>query len=476
GQATHFLQQGGRNIIPAVGSTTHYSPQFQRHITMPYLWQFDIPGRNGGMRPMRELLDNLLVLRGINTFDSSHRGSQQKMTLAAGAAASLHGMVADYTSVSLPAVVVDDPLLPYLSARGSSVMTLGTGGGVNVLKTALGAFENQSTDAFETRIDELEPYIQAAVQSVESRIAPYSLNLVRDRRNAEDMIREGVSGLDQSWNDLVTKYQDLITRSFAMVIPGLNDAPVGAPGPRDGRYQFQAPNDIIGNPDLRTALTPDSGVAGLAQNFAVAEYCLTRGFTKSMALTVGAVGSLGLEINGTFSPSHYFGHDHHYAGVYPTTFFSAFLFVALSSCLLELIDIMRATPASNGLSLFDESVIHVAGEFNRKTRVAMDGSDHAWEAQSVSLISGAIKGLHVVGSIYNKTPNPNEIIDYPGTWGYAAPVGKLGNSPVTTGHTLSSVAYLLRVPNPNPATIPVIQLDPDGSVVSMIGPPGMVHL
>jgi hypothetical protein len=114
--------------------------------------------------------------------------------------------------------------------------------------------------------------------------------------------------------------------------------------------------------------------------------------------------------------------------------------------------------------LFDDTIINISGEFNRRPRLDGSGSDHNWEGGNLTMYSGSINGPHVLGNIRSSTGEAS----YPGTWGFAAPITELGNQNLDLTHTTATIATMLKVPSPLTVGNSVVEENSSGIIVPTI--------
>jgi uncharacterized protein (DUF1501 family) len=144
----------------------------------------------------------------------------------------------------------------------------------------------------------------------------------------------------------------------------------------------------------------------------------------------------------------------------------------LSSCLLELIDVCKATQTPDGKNLFNELLIHLASDFNRMPRANGSGSDHGFNGASTTLISGAIQGLKITGNIaINPGASFPNVASYPGTWGFAAPFQGtfMSGRKVNAGNLASTISTILRIPSPSPND-PSLVVESSGNIATLAEP------
>jgi hypothetical protein len=473
GMATSFLPVAGRLVTPAMETIEVFSPQLNVNIRVPKLWGTSIPTSDGGTAPMTDLLNNFLTIRGVDVGDPGHAGAQAKMTVIGSSYASIGGAVADTNPKLIPAVAADVQELRFKSRTDASLVSMTAGGlGKNLLQETFGAFTIAEGDgAFISKVDAESSDIFKTADLLDQSIKTYSGNLEQDRKNAIDFITAGVGDLNTSWSDLYLKYDALVKRALELTIPGINDLPLGDTASRtgDNRYCINATDQIITDPDLRTMIDTNHGTNptvhfGLADRFALAEFCLMNGYSSCIHIESGAIFNLHTTVNGVGTMS-FNNPDQHFHGIYPTTYLNALTFCAISACLLELISQLKAA------NKFNNTVIQMGGEFNRKPRQDGTGSDHSWQSSNLSIWNGTISGPMIIGNLLKHSGDSFERAgDYPGSWGFGANVLGGGTIPINPGHVIASMAALLGVPNPNPNNEAVLYATESG-VFSLLGAP-----
>ena len=419
-------------------------------LNMPSLWSTDIPTVGGGQVPMVNLLDNMLMIRGVNMRMDGHPDNNDKQVRPLMAAPSLGGLVADRSHRPLPAVgLPGGPNGVFKSGRGIGQVQLESYS--DPLRKIMQPF-SRTADALAPAYLSRRQALDAALERALASLGEYarssgagSESLETARKSAEALIRQGIGDVSGEYTRLLAKYSALIDRCAIDPVPGVTDKPV--------RYsdmivangftpQTSVHEGFIRNADLRTVLQTSSNPGSLAEGFAVAEYLIKNKLSSAVTLGSGRVFGLRFEdlrdratptVAGTTGAGTW-GYDEHFGGSVLSVIINTFLFRCLSACLYEFINVLKAD------GLFDESVIQIGAEFSRNPRRDQSGSDHGWMANCTSLFSGSIKKPMVLG---------NTLLDSPyadGTWGAAATVQVDGaKQQLTIGHSTSTVAHLLRV-------------------------------
>jgi len=436
---------------------------------MPYLWSTDIPTLDGKKVPMGDLMENLMILRGIDMKVDGHLANARKNLRPLAAAPSLTGSVADLSPTPIPAVAFGRYVSfdSYKSRRGVGQVIM-TGPG-NPLNTILSAF-NTSGDALNSAYVTRRKAMSAAIDSALASLGEYANSgtpgadaLFAYRHRAEELLRKGVGNLETAYEPVRKKYQDLSNRVAHWgndPLPGFYHQALpfdGMPGMDPSKVCVANRECWVRNPDLRTLIQQNAYVANLAEGFAVAEYLLLSGY--SSAVTLGLFGtangnfenrvstSTGLPLGTVNNQGIEF--DEHFCGVLVSTIQNSFTFRAIATCLYEFIRTLK------GAGLFDETVIQLGSEFSRNPKDNMGGSDHGWTANTTSLFCGAIKSPMVLGNTHNHTSFL--LTETKSAWGHGAEVELEGQRRVlNVGNSSSTVAQLLRVERPMKNDSPLI--------------------
>ena len=448
--ASHYGSSGGRYTRPEYGSVS------VKGINAPPFWQLQVPSAGGGQRPVESLLDNLLSLQGVNTSVDGHETCQRLHWQPVAGQQSRMALPADASDVPLPAVSVQTTSFAFQSTKDKSFAPLYELGD-NPLNTLL--------QPFLATIPAAGPGVQSALTRAEEALDADALRWSgaagetrASQAAAFSLFARGFGDLDAAFDRRVAVYRDLIVRSLSqnLSMPGFTDLPIGSTGERDMTYQAGVEEGaIVSTPDLRTMFGAETNIIGLAEQFVVAEYMLKEDLSRSLAIGAPPVGNLV----GDGNPYAEQNFDEHGTGVMVSVLLNAKYFVALSACLLELIDQLKAA------NIFDDTIIEVGGEFSRSPLPEGEGSDHGWPGKVTSFYSGRIQGPTVIGNIYSTPPDDSGFEDtYPGTWGYGAPVAGV-RSTLNLSHEVATVAAMLGVPSPTNAAPSLVTVDGSGRIV-----------
>ncbi len=449
-------------------------------LNMPHLWSSNIPTSNGGVVPMANLLDNMLMIRGVKMPSDGHTNNNFKQLRPVNSHVSLNGAVADRSRAAVPAVGLPGGYTDsYLSSKAIAQSVVDNFN--DPIGRLLSPFK-QNADGIGNEIPSMDAVINTAMNDLanQAKIAlPGAENLYAMRSEAVNLLRRGIGDLSSVYSSLHSKYQNLISRAAQMKIAGVNDVAValGSLPTNNGIIRQSIVNNgamfLGAGADMRQLVNANTVVPGLAENFAIAEYLIVNGYSSAVNMGIGYVTGLsaqnainiqnGAAAGGAGNVNAELSFDEHQCGSFTSLIGNSFLFSAISACLYEFISTLKAA------NLFNETVIQIGGEFSRSARNDHTGSDHGWAAHTTSVLSGAITKPMVLGNCLLTIPDwyPNGG-SYPGSWGVAAPTKVDGvEQELTIGHSTSTVAHLLRVEAPLPNNGSLVA-EGNGGVVATI--------
>jgi len=447
-------------------------------LNMPHIWQNDIPRPGAGTAPMSQLLENMLIVRGLNMQVDGHGPNRLKMIRPNPGANSLDGMVADLSSKPIPAVSTSGVLqTAYASGRGIGQVVLGANR--NGIIEAMSPFRRADYGGdFLNRRDAMELSVNEGLRRL-GIIAmsgnPAADGLFEMRSSAEQLLRDGVGNVGGEYDTYVAKYRDLITRVRNGTLKGVTNEAITNANLSNQKNQCRLTDPDAGanyldqDGNLHSIISTETSVSGLAENFAVTEYLIRRGYSSALTLDVGiptkfrasrikkrsddSVKSSDVNFNYTT--------DEHAGGSAVSVIAWNFYFTCLAACIREMIDVL-----DTDLGIFNESLIQLGSEFSRIPRNDQLGSDHGWMANVTSMWSGVISEPKVLGNI---RPEPVSNTQRQGDWGKNAPVAELDGldeRELQMGNLASTVTEILRVESPFSNNQPVISVDESTSSTS----------
>lgn len=387
-------------------------------LRVPIIWKNDVPHSNGQSRRMRDLLDNMFILRGIDVKNNGHTASNKLNFQPPGASTSITALTSDNSSAPVDAIEMNSVDYVLKSRKGSTVASVGND--VNVIKQLVDVFQVDSGNSLQSKKAQLSQELKKAYEALGKESTSHNSQadqVVDNLQKAREIFKNGFGNVDTLWGESYTKYKSLVERSFAHDMPDFNDAVVkqatvtNLSQVRGDRY----------NNDLRN-LANASQLLDMAKVFTFAEFVWKEKLTNSLVCRIKPYTQIAGKA-GTF--------DDHETGGMATLMLNSMAFRAMSACLLEFIDAI-------GEEEFNNTVIHLSGEFNRSPRSDGSGSDHAGNAQSTTLISGKFPKLQIVGDIIRDSGSQG----YSGTYGVGAdahPIGLIAATLATALGTPSPV-------------------------------------
>lgn len=387
-------------------------------IHLPVLWSATIPTTTGADVPMTSILNNSMLIRGCDMeVDVGHADGPALTTRVSEANPSSTGLVADASTRPIPAVALTEAAVRggYKSKKGTSLVYLQpdyTGVVSDAVTKIIDPFT--VTDPAVINGAPNRAQMKALVDSAMDSLGNYARSskfgadaLFRDRHNAESLFEQNLQPLVAQYNAAVARYHQLAV-NCAKYVQGIIPAGRGLPA---------------------WSPTVDVSTSG-SEGFAAAEVLLKNGLSSTVTFSIGSAG---------WTAYGYFNyHDEHqqpdrYVGVLPHNH----QFRCIAAWLYEF---RRAL----GPELFNETLVHVSAEYGRKARhvETAGGSDHASDATSATLFSGAIRQPTFLGNVMVGASTG----EYQGTYGKAAPVvTNDGTRIITKKHIGNGICDILRV-------------------------------
>ncbi|MGZ3691373.1 MAG: hypothetical protein ACXVAX_07710 [Pseudobdellovibrio sp.] len=479
-----------------------YATEKIKGLNMPYRWTQNVPAPHGKSRPMADLMDNMLMIRGVKLDFSGHPLNAMQQICPIQDGLSLNGVVGDASSTLFSSVCVGNNPVTRVFKSEKSLLTEIPYRENNYLEYLLNPFVIKKTDRLYNNA-ELEKEFDRVLASYPSDLA----EIGKIKSTSIKNLRDNITSYMTQYTGLVHKYRDLIDRSIAQTeLPLIRGPEFPAKVPK---FLFTVPmalgvfswGPVVCLDNDLGAVLKSGEIKYWAEEFALAEFLLINNLSKSILIT-SPFPDIGVMLNDCKIKNYLTtGHlevrkqkdwdytildykknaaktpltpdfkshvvmDTHDTGLVFEIMATDLFFTAISACTLELVNVLKNTK-SGKTNLFDETVIHLASEFDRYPDVTMHGggSQHNANSNPTSILSGCIKGPLVLGNVYTGTldKNPNQLY---GTLGNGAPVKELGSA-VKIGHVSSSLSTLLRV-KPIVGRSPSLIKEEDGRIVSLI--------
>jgi hypothetical protein len=486
----HFLRPYDDNVYydhPMIFnkiSNSKYAQQYSyetfKHnsINLPLLWKNKIPTKGNSNIEMSSLLDNMLSVRGVHLEGSfGHPLNCSKMIAPIVGGLSLDGLIGDLSTTAFGAISVGNtPVTRAFKSRKSTISKIPTNE-KNYLEYLLRPFVYEKS-LLKGQNKEIDAAINDAIDSLKLSSSKHVLH--RDLFKARKFLRTSIEGLIENYDDLVKKYELLIQKALKSKILNVNDQnilgakfPIEMNGDVDvekiyGHFKYD--DVFLCDSDIREVMN-NATVGEMAQNFALSEYVIVNGLSSSILISdKSEIGSMfegvksrkcvsdklikkvfNKKTNKTvlsvdeesYTPRQSkVTFDPHSIGSVLTFLTSSTYFYILSTCLNELVSEIKKHNIE-GVNLFDETLIHIASEYDREPLLDLKGSAHNEKAHVSSFLSGIIKGQEVLGNIYTGLDkNEKEW----GTQGNSAPVEALNGERIGISNLSSTISEMLRAP------------------------------
>ena len=426
---------------------------------MPWMWGFDIPTHGGGTTALKNLMDGMLIMRGVNTHNSAHLQAAALHYRPNSIPASFGGMAADNSTKPIAAVEMGCVEYRYRSQKGSSPINLQAGD--DMLSQLLSPFIKKNLTGYSSNQSKVAAALEIGLDSLSSLSLtndPISNIVKKNMESATELFSSNFGNLETAYNNLYIKYKNLITRVLdpSNVLVGINDKPVGASSGRGREYCYSSSYSAIRNDDLRTIITSGSNLDALAQRFAVTEFVILNGLSSNVCFDASNLKSLNIPGGQSAQIT-----DSHFGGTMPNLIINTYADLSFSACLYEFISQLKAH------NIYEKTVIDYCGEFGRIPIDSGEGSDHCSESNANMLLSGAINGSHVIGNISaNKGAGDGKTAATGhGTWGRGAINGTTGL--LDLNHFTSTLSNLMGLPSPITST-PSLVREENGKFVPIL--------
>jgi hypothetical protein len=460
--STKFVNSGGR----AAGVINEYFNY--RGLLVPHMFSHNVYNSAGAQRPLTDLLNHMLVIRGYGTGFDGHPFNATAQQSPVGGVASVGGMAADESVKTFEAVQWPDrgDFGSFASLNGKALNKLSGApltnlmegfGGPAAGRTAGRSVKDRNIAAYELAQARLNAYAKS--DSAGASIVAKNLT------NATALMKKGIADVDSFWGPAVARYRAVIENSLRQSgLAGISDMALISTQDVTWKLHVAAGNFglvLSADYDLRSALPTVQAPDTLAEGLALAEYTLKKGLVTSLDLQAGHMNGWVVKQAGTgVVSSQQVIHDMHESGAAAGLFYATTYYRGLSAGLLELIDQLKGTTI-NGKTVWSETVVQLISDFGRSARADGSGSDHGFNQMVTSVFSGAFSnGPFVVGNIAQAGHGGG----YTGTQGIGVAIsGYNQNGRPTPVAASSTVAALLRLPKNHYENLaaPLVKLNGD---------------
>ena len=275
--------------------SSFYSTTKVGNYQMPHIWNSRIPTTSGTV-PMKDLAANMLTMRGIDMALDSHPLNMFRQIAPVPGGLSLSGLIADNANTPIPAVGRSGGGNYYKSEKGIPYLELTSGSPFDLAMTPFkpaNSMISYNNGAVEQAIDQALLRMNASAMN-KSKYLP---SAYAARFNARKLMMKQFSNLQAEYTTLVSKYKDLITRSFGptadLILSGVED--ISIPGNRNSvKHRIDSYEHYSGS-DILTTTDEKCSISGLAEGMAIAEFMVLNGLSSSVNVTTGNITNFYVE-------------------------------------------------------------------------------------------------------------------------------------------------------------------------------------
>ena len=396
---------------------------------LPHLWSLSMPDSGGGTVSMANLVNNLMIIRGINSFFGDHIAGVANHFNPRGADRGLLELQGDFSRNLIPSLKMGD---------GGGTSPVGRPcleGDVDVddpIAKIAGAGHDYSFAE--------NPEKQSAVVEFLNRSSQYSgqghstLDYINTMQN--ELANRTFGDTTATWDAVSAKYLALTQAALSTVLPGISDQKIAFDSASKRNYYLDGRSSEMA--DYRNViLGTDAHMNDLAKKFALAEYAITSGLTGSVCISPDTIADVQQGSNIISN-----ARDEHATGSMMSLLMNAYESFSLATCINELVSTLKT------LNLFNNTVISISSEFGRGLHDDGRFSSHNQLGKSLTLFSGLIDGPYVLGDISAKGA---------------------GESSITFREEANTIAKILNVPAPFDSRYTSIVDRKDGKIVPKAG-------
>ncbi|MFS4458206.1 DUF1501 domain-containing protein [Bdellovibrio sp. HCB2-146] len=437
-------------------ATPAYRNFTYKNVLAPHLFSQSVYNSKGQKRPLTELLDNMLIIRGYGSGLDGHQFNMVAQQSPIGGVSTITGLVAEATKTTFDAVQWPDrgANSAYFSSEGKAQSKVAGAKPLTTLMEGFGAPTNKGVRNLKASFKEAMELAQARLKAYGRSENSGSKIVSQSLSNASDMMAKGVGNIDGYWTAAVARYKAAIETSMREInLPNISDKPLTSD--ETGQWVVGS-GDLIKiskTQDVREAIKSAS-LQNYAESLALAEYLIKEGLAYSidirgdalLALNITSVNAAGVVSNA----SRNLALDMHATGAASAILFMTSYYRGITAGLLELKDALGAH--------WQNTVVQIQGDFGRTARSNGTGSDHGYNQMVTSVFSGAFtNGPVVVGNIQRT----GHSAAYDGTQGIAAAISgynqKGAPSPAMAASTVTALLGVQHNPYQNTAA-PLVEL------------------
>lgn len=398
------------------------------------------------------VLQHTFFIRGIDGEINNHGVNRFRNVAPVVGGISITGQIADNCVAPIPSVRIGSIGGSFKSLKSISAVEVNTEAtaSTNPVQRIMEYFNSQIYSG-----SKIEEQLQLEFDQYQAQIGQQPTGLKQSQKDANTLIKNGVTQFNSLWGSTFNKYNSLINEAllerdnittlvdnksmvknpfFGVVANTLDSDIIKNEKNTLKNSMLFKPNEAVMIENLFNSFVKDStNVTNLAAVFATIEILFVQNLTQSMSVSIGSLFKL---IKNPAGNTFNLAPDQHDVGVVTATFYTNFYYRTILNCLDELITVLKSN------QLFNDTVIHIGSEFNRNAKVDGSGSDHGFKGVSSLIISGMIDQTAVIGNIKSEPSGT-----YKGTWGLSVPHPLTSNKVIRFQDVAMTICSMLGVGN-----------------------------
>ncbi|HWU43328.1 MAG TPA: hypothetical protein VN132_07820, partial [Bdellovibrio sp.] len=221
------------DISPSGLVTPIYRTTTYRGMILPYMWSQTVFNSKGQVRPLTDLLNNMLVVRGFGSGLDGHQFNILIQQQPIGGVATINAVTTENSNTTFDAIQWpgrgDNGV--FVSGKGKSQSKLAGTKPLSTLMEGFAAPTNKGVVNLKTKYADAMQLAQDRLKTYARSSNAGAAQLGQNLSNATDMIKKGVANLDGYWADAVARYKAAIEPSVqAINLPSLSDKPLVSDG------------------------------------------------------------------------------------------------------------------------------------------------------------------------------------------------------------------------------------------------------
>jgi hypothetical protein len=469
----------------------------------PQMWNYDMPSSSGKNIPLKNLAENMLIVRGCDMVLDGHEICSRKLEAPMAGEFSISGLHDHRTSPLFGCLCLEGtkqagtaPQAYSSPSRSSTIISREK----NYAEYLLDPFINNEKDS------DLESILNETLKDETNTNLVKLFNSRKIKKKSLENLKGKIDQIIKEYNDNVIKYQSLIDRSIQKTnLKGITDKAISGlefPITLDRKYHrdgaeyeiedylgtYKEIDQFILAKDMRD-LFDRAEIREFAKQLALTEVSLKHDLSNSIIINIDAVTNLQTNIVRVDEVKHkkegdkvtfyidkntkieklglFHDADSHKTGSLPTLITDTLFFRAVASCIEE----MKQSLKAHSPELWNNTLLHLSTEFEREPGEIDKGSHHGITGHTSTFFSGAIEKTEVIGNIYTISHDQTDVFPGCGTWGKGAPVKGLNDRVMVYGNIASSITNFLECESPVPHERPIFELNHKGKIVSRIETP-----